>query len=88
MATDRQLGIQLYFSYFNYGKCTKFSDTKVPDKTEYANSVDPDQTEQSDLGLHSLPFHKVIYQIKLIYHFDTNDPHGLTRQEICRKSME
>ena len=47
-----------------YGKCPKNSNTKVSDKMTYANSADPDQTapkgilkEQSDQGLHCLPFH-------------------------------
>ena len=39
-----------------YGKCPKNSNTKASDKMTYANSVDPDQ-EQSDQGLHCLPFH-------------------------------
>ena len=34
-----------------YRKCSKISYTKVPDKTEYANSADPDQ-EWSDQALH------------------------------------
>ena len=39
-------------------KCPKNSNTKVSDKMTYANSADPDQTqEQSDQGLHCLPFH-------------------------------
>ena len=43
----------------DYRKCPNISYTKVPDKTVYANSVDPDQTapeEQSDQGLLCLPF--------------------------------
>ena len=39
-----------------YGKCPKNSNTKVSDKMTYANSVDPDQSDQ---GLHCLPFHSV-----------------------------
>ena len=45
----------------NYGKCLKNSNTKVSDKMTHANSADLDQTapeeEQSDQGLHCLPFH-------------------------------
>ena len=40
-----------------YGKCPKVMNTKVSDKMAYANSIDPDQKEQSDQGLHCLPFH-------------------------------
>ena len=44
-----------------YGKCPKIMN-KVSDKMAYANSADPDQTapvgqEQSDQGLHCLPFY-------------------------------
>ena len=35
--------------------CPKILYTKVPDKTAYAKSAD--FQEQSDLGLHGLPFH-------------------------------
>ena len=45
-----------------YHKCPKISNTNVSDKMAYANSADPDQTapkEQSDQGLHCLPFHKL-----------------------------
>ena len=37
-----------------YSKCPKISYTKVSDKMAYANSADPE--EQSDQGLHCLPF--------------------------------
>ena len=43
-----------------YSKCPKVLNTKVSDKMPYANNADPDQTapkEQSDQGLHCLPFH-------------------------------
>ena len=43
-----------------YSMYSKILYTKVSDKMAYANSVDPDQTalkEQSDQGLHCLPFH-------------------------------
>ena len=43
-----------------YGKCPKILNIKVSGKITYANSADPDQTalkEQSDQGLHCLPFH-------------------------------
>ena len=43
-----------------YGKCPKILNTKVSNKMTYANSADPEQTalkEQSDQGLHCLPFH-------------------------------
>ena len=39
--------------------CPKILCTNFPDKMAYANSADPDQTapkEQSDQGLHCLPF--------------------------------
>ena len=45
------------------GKCPKISYTIVANKMEYVNSEDPDQTapkEQSDQGLHCLPFHLVL----------------------------
>ena len=38
-----------------YGKCPKILLTKVSDKMAHEQSSDPDQ--QSDLGLHCLPFH-------------------------------
>ena len=41
-----------------YGKCPKISYTKVSDKMAYANSADPDQTEQSDQGLHCFTIFK------------------------------
>ena len=47
------------YNVFN-GKCPKNLNTKASDKMTDANSVDPDQTapeEQSDQGLHCLPFH-------------------------------
>ena len=37
-----------------YSKCSKISYTKVNDKMAYANTVDPDQKEQSDQDLHCL----------------------------------
>ena len=37
-----------------YGKCPKISNTKVSDKMTYANSADP---EQSDQDLQCLTFH-------------------------------
>ena len=44
-----------------YGKCPKISYTNVSDKMAYANSADLDKIfllkEQSDQGLHCLPFH-------------------------------
>ena len=56
------LTILVFYIFFNiiYRKCPNISYTKVSDKMAYANSVDPDQTapqEQSDQGLHCLPFH-------------------------------
>ena len=41
----------------DYGRCPKILNTKVADKMAYVNSVDPVQKEQSDPGLHCLPFH-------------------------------
>ena len=49
-----------FFTFRVYGKCPKISNTYVSDKMAYANSADPDQTapkEQSDQGLHCVPFH-------------------------------
>ena len=46
----------------HYSKCPKILYTKVSDKMAYAHSADLDQTapeEQSDLGLHCLPFHLI-----------------------------
>ena len=48
--------------YLGYGKCSELSHTIVSYKMASENSEDPDQTapglmEQSDKGLHSLPFH-------------------------------
>ena len=41
----------------DYGKCPKILDTKLANKMAYANSADPDKTEeQSDQGPYSLPF--------------------------------
>ena len=34
--------------------CSKILHSKVSDKMTFANSADPDQTEQSDQGLHCL----------------------------------
>ena len=45
-----------------HSRCSKILYTKVFDKIAYANNLNPDQTafkEQSDLGLHCLPFHYV-----------------------------
>ena len=61
----RNHNVTLYFGgtyckILMYGKWPKISYTKEVDKMEYANSTDPDQTapgEQSDQGLHCLPFH-------------------------------
>ena len=57
MKTQFLLVCLIYFTM--YGKCPKYLFTKLSDKMVYANSADPDQTtpkEQSDLGLHCLPF--------------------------------
>ena len=40
-------------NYCKYGKCPKNSNTKASDKMTYANRL----KEQSDQGLHCLPFH-------------------------------
>ena len=43
-----------------YDKCPKIWNTLMSDKMACANSAEPDQTaakEQSDQGLHCLPFH-------------------------------
>ena len=47
---------------YQYSKCPKISNTKVSEEMTYmyANNADSDQTayeEQSDQGLHYLPFH-------------------------------
>ena len=55
-----QQNLWRHVSLNNYGKYPKISYTKVSDKMAYVNSADPDQTapkEQSDHGLHHLPFH-------------------------------
>ena len=40
-----------------YRKGDTYNDPKVSDRRAWANSVDPDETEeQSDQGLHCLPF--------------------------------
>ena len=44
---------QMWVSKYMHDKCPKISYTKVSDKMAYANSADPDQTDQ---GLHCLPF--------------------------------
>ena len=58
MKTDKPIVLWL-----PYGKFPKILHTTVSDKVAYAKSADPDQTapkrEQSDLGPHCLPFHKV-----------------------------
>ena len=38
--------------YKDYGECLKISYTKVSDKMEYANSVDPNQTAPSGSTLY------------------------------------
>ena len=43
--------------YCGNGKCPKISYTKAVNKMAYADSADPDLKEQSDQGLHCLPFH-------------------------------
>ena len=61
-----------------YVFCTKIVYTKVSDKMAYANSADPDQTapeEQSDQGLHCLPFHYFKKQLH-------------KKQNLGQKSME
>ena len=51
-------GMSLMFDkssdFVSYRKCPKIFDTKDYDKMAYANSADPDQTDQ---GLHCLLFH-------------------------------
>ena len=42
---------------FGFSKCPKISYTKISQKLVYANDADSDQKEQSDQGLHCLPFH-------------------------------
>ena len=53
------LFMQLFLKYM-YGKCPKISNTKVSDKTTYANMQTQIRLllkEQSDQGLHCLTFH-------------------------------
>ena len=57
------LKLRYLFKYLEYGKCAKFSNTKVSDKMAYMQIVDTQITlllkEQSDQDLHCLPFHYI-----------------------------
>ena len=61
--------LQLCIAFYHiFGKCPKLSYTKVYDKMAYTNSADPDQIapkEQSDQGLHCLPFHQLFSEKKM-----------------------
>ena len=55
MTSKYKLKMAFIFLNASYGKCPKILKTKVSDKMTYANSADPE--EQSDQGLHCLPYH-------------------------------
>ena len=59
ISTDQNLVASI--TSFNNGKCPKTLYIKVSDKMACASSKDPVQ-EQSDQGLHYLPFHWVFQE--------------------------